>query len=335
MRFKNILITGANGFIGNHLVNELFKDEYKLTILDREFTNNELIEHNDISKIVWDISRGNESKKQIPKDIDAVIHLASYVHKVPRSKEDEDVVKKINVDGLRNFLNVLPKTVEKFIFFSSVSVYGVQIGTGIAEDFPTKPVTMYGKTKLQAEKIIETWGKQNNVITTSFRLPVVYGPGVKGNFLKLIRLIDKGLYLPIGTGENQRSMINVKNIVDAVKFILNKQKMDSNIYNVTDGMDYSIGEIYRIVTAELGKKKIGLYIPITLATNMAKIVDKCLSITRFKPPFLLDSVNKLTGSLIFSSEKIYNEIGFKPKHDIYSEIKETIDCYLINKNKTV
>ena len=333
MCLKNILITGANGFIGTYLVQELLKDNYKLILLDKEFSSEKLNKQKNIKQIVWDISEDKTSNANIPKDIDVVFHLASYVHKVPKSKKEEEVVKKINIDGLIRLLNTLPKTVKQFIFFSSVSVYGIQNGTGITEDHPTEPTTIYGETKLQAEKILKDWGKQNNVITTSIRLPVVYGPGVKGNFLSLIKLIDRRIYFPIGSGENQRSMIHVKNIVDAVKFIINMKKMDNKIYNLSDEDDYSISELYRIISAELGKKNHSFYIPITLATNIAMILDKCLSITRLKPPFILDSVIKLSGSLTFSSDKFYFETGFKPKHNISSKIKNTIDWYLINKNK--
>jgi|Deesub1362A_J573_1020465.scaffolds.fasta_scaffold00073_93 nucleoside-diphosphate-sugar epimerase len=316
------LVTGSSSFIGKHLINKLIEKGADISafVRDRgkipdEWKKNIKIFEGDITD--------KKSLSEIPKDIDVVFHLAAYVHKNPKSKDEKDYMFKVNVEGTRNLLDSICTSVRHVVLFSSVSVYGVDAGQMLDETCQTSPVTPYARSKFEAENILKNWGQERHIKTTSLRLPLVYGPGNKGNIYKLIEAVDKNRFIMLGKGQNKRSMVYVGNVVDAALSIVDKDEADGKVYIVTDGIDYTVRELYETIAKELGKKPRQFYIPISIAKALALAGD---IVGR---PFPLNSstLNKLAGSLTFSSLNIQKGIGFKPKYNLYNTIGETIRWY--------
>lgn len=322
------LVTGGNSFIGTHLIDALVKKGVKVSVLVRNRKDTKTNFNGDIKLYVGDLSdKASLSSICDDHDIDVVFHLASSVHKMSKTEEEKKYVLKVNVDGTRNLLDSLSSSVKHIIFFSSVSVYGINSGFNIDEMAKTDPVTIYGITKLRAESIIRDWGKGKNVKTTSLRLPLVYGPGNKGNIYKIIESIDRRRFVMIGKGENKRSLVYVGNVVDAALAVVGKREADGKVFIVTDGVDYTVRNLCETIAKGLQKKSLLLYIPMSIAKGVAWIGDTVENFIGKPLPFNSEVLGKLANPLTFSSHKIQAEIGFKPYYNLHNTINETMKWY--------
>ena len=200
-------------------------------------------------------------------------------------------------------------------------------GNNLDETFSSSPETPYGKSKLEAEKIVEDYGGKYKFKTTSLRLPLVYGPGNKGNIYRMIEAVDRGRFVMIGRGANRRSMVYVENVVDAAISVVNNSRADSSVYIVTDGIDYSLKELYDAISRSLGKRPRSFFIPMGLARGFAVIGGIAGSIIGKQVPFNLNILEKLRGTYALSSLKIQREIGFTPRYNLYNTISDTINWY--------
>lgn len=324
---NSILVVGANSFIGRHLVNKLIKKGEDIIALVRS-AQKIPSEWNGTVKIrIGDITE-KESLVGVCKDVKIVFHLAAKVHDFSGIGDNVKEHFAVNVEGTRNLLDECKNyRLMHFVYFSSVKAMAEESNGTLDELFPPKPTTAYGKSKIEAEKLVAEYGREYGFTTTSLRLPMVYGPGNKGNIYKMIEAIDKRRFIMIGTGDNRRSMVFVGNVVDAALAIVEDNKADGKVYIVTDGVDYTVRDLYRTIAKELGKKPLPFHVPLGIARILAGVGDIGGSILKKPLLFNSDVLKKLIGSLTFSSAKIQSEIGFKPKYNLYNTINETIMSY--------
>ena len=321
---KRVLITGANGFIGSHLAQALSDIGCKLNLFDRDINKSKFAGEHEVFE--GDLF-SHECLEKAAKNIDVAFHLAGYVHATPKTEEEKRAVFKINVEGTKNLLDALEKSAKHVVFFSSMSVYGEDQSESLPEDAPKNPNTPYGQSKLEAENYLKDWGRKNNIITTSLRLSLVYGPGNKGNIYDMIRAIDRGRFLLIGNGRNKRSMVYVKNVVKVALGVAGQEGANGEAFNVTDGIDYTLKEIYETIAGCLGKKPRSLFIPLGLAKSLGRAGDAIGNITGKEMPFSSEILEKLTGTLTFSSRKLQEFLGFEPEYNLYNGMPETISWY--------
>ena len=323
---NSALVTGGNSFIGIHLVSELIRRDVSTSVYVRciKTIPDEWI--GKVKVIEGDII-DNNSLLNLGDKFDVVFHLAAYVHKTPKSDDEKKYVFAVNVEGTKNLLESLSDSVGNIVFFSSVSVYGNDMGRNLDEDTSTNPTTLYGKTKLSAEQLVIDYGNRHKFKTTILRLPLVYGPGNKGNIYNMIEAIDHRRFVMMGRGRNKRSMVYVGNVVDAAMAVLNKEISDGKVYLITDGIDYTVRDLYRLISKGLGRNPLPFYIPMGIAKMLAIAGDIGNKITRKPLPFSSEVLGKLADSLTFSSGRIHDDIGFKPKYSFYNTIDETIRWY--------
>jgi len=303
---RKILVTGANGFIGSHLVRSLRN-----------------IRGADIEILRTDIT-DKVALNSPCTDAEMVFHLAAYVNASPvYDKRKEAFIYNVNVAGTRNLLEALGPSVRHVVFFSTVNVYGNKEGV-FSEESEVAPETVYARTKLEAEWVIRDWGQHKGVKTTCLRLPPVYGPGGGGNIYKMIRAVNKGLFLMIGEGRNKRDLVNVGNVVDADMAAVDRQTSKDATYIVTDGEAYTLKEVYDLISRGLGKKPSAFYLPLKAARVLARMGDIVERIALNPMPFDTAILKKLTTSQVFLSEKIAQELGFKPKYNLYNSLKEAL-----------
>ncbi len=319
--FSSALVTGANGFIGQHLIENLEKNGVNVHALVRD--KKKLNINRNVFIFEGDISDIGALRKAL-NDVEIVFHLIAKTHEISKNEDNNDYFK-INVEGTRNLLNAcIDSKLKHFIYFSSVKTIAEESENILDEDSIPNPTTPYGETKLLAEKLVADYGNKYGFKTTSIRLPLVYGPGNKGNIYKMIEAVDKNRFIMIGRGGNIRSMVYVGNVVDAALSVVNCDGTDGQVYIVTDGIDYPVRELYKAIAERLGKKILPFYVPVSIAKGFALIGDIGERIIRKSLPFNSDILNKLTSSLTFSSRKIQEEIGFKPRYNLYNTINKTI-----------
>lgn len=282
------LLTGANGFLGKHLLKEL---NVKWVTLGR----------NAKSDIIVDLS--NEIPV-LPK-VDLVVHSAGKAHSVPKTDIEKQSFFDVNVTGTENLLKGLEKAglPKQFVFISSVSVYGMMSGDYIKEEQPLIAKDPYGKSKIAAEKLVQDWCTKNNIICTILRLPLVIGKNPPGNLGAMINGIRMGFYFNIAGGTAKRSMV----LADDVSNVILKVAEVGGIYNLTDGYHPSFYEISLLVCKQLGKDKVN-NVPIWIAKIFALFGDV------IGPQFPINSakLNKLNATLTFDDSKARQAFGWNP-----------------------
>jgi len=292
--FKTALITGASGFLGSIISDSLRNSNYRIKTLGKR-------EENDFSV---DLSEENLNF-EINEAFDLVIHAAGKAHSVPKTKIQKQEFFDVNVTGTANLLKALENSIlpKAFIFISSVSVYGLETGTSIAEDHALQANDPYGTSKIEAEKLVWDWCHKYNVICTILRLPLIAGPNPPGNLKAMIHGIKKGYYFNIAGGKAKKSMVLAE---DVAKIIPVAAKI-GGIFNLTDGYHPSFSELSQIIAKQLGKSK-PLNIPVWAAKLMAKTGDLLGS----KAPVNSNKLLKITSDLTFDDSKARELLGWNP-----------------------
>jgi len=273
---KKILVTGGNGFVGTTLVPALEK-----TAEVRKVS----LQHQAISDIDF-------------RGVDTVVHLAGIAHRM------EETPASLYYDVNRDLTSELANTakeagVSHVIFTSTVKVYGLDTSTEVLEiTTPCTPNEPYGKSKYEAEQILQGLASEHFRVCI-LRMPLVYGQGVKGNVLSLMKLVNKMPIIPLGGIDNKRSMISVENLVDYFGVIIEKEF--AGIILPSDLKPISTTELLSELAVVLGREIRLISLP-RIFVQIIKFV---------KPAYH----KRLFGSLEFSSVESNSKLGFKPKRN--------------------
>lgn len=318
------LVTGGFGFIGGYIVNALTRDGWKSRILDIVGQNGSVIdvESNQIDYIIGSIVDYSVTSKAM-EGIDTVIHLAAKHRFYGISKEE---FYETNVKGTKNILDAMDQQgVKHIIFYSSVAVYGDQtLPTDEATD--TNPTNIYGLTKLEGEKLVLDWAsKSADRKALIIRPTVVFGPRNKGNMFRLIRQIDRHLYIPIGKGDNIKSIAYVENLVNATLFMMNKGIKGVQVYNYVDEPDYSFREILKMIYGGLGRPGPIVTLPLKPILTILWPLDLLGKITN-KDFMIPTAIKKMNKSTHHKAAKIRNE-GFKQTCSLEKGLERTIEWF--------
>jgi nucleoside-diphosphate-sugar epimerase len=312
MQEKNILLTGASGFLGNYIKNEFAISSIVYSI-GRSTSNN-------VENIIANIA--NEIPLLPDVFFEKVIHIAGKAHIFPKTEEEKKDFYTVNVQGTKNLLFSLEKLSslpKQFIFISTVAVYGKNEGILIDEDFPTNPNTPYGDSKLQAEKVIQDWCAKKNVNCLILRLPLIAGENPPGNLGDMKKVILKGTYVKIIGNKAQKSVVVAK---DVAKLIQSMDTSKKGIYHLTDGIHPTFEAIESAMSVRLNKK-IHITLPLFLLKAIGKIGDLMTFIIKKDMPISTLRLQKITSTLTFDDSKAIRELNWKPQNSI-DFIKEKI-----------
>jgi len=323
---KQVLVTGAGGFIGRHLVGRLLRDDCRVRALVRPGPN----------RLDWgrnvDVVEGDVQDSQATKlaavGVDTVFHLAGKTHALSEVQQSEEDYHFINVDGTRNVLEgAVASGARRFVYFSSVKTMGEETPECFDESREARPTTAYGRSKLAAERLVLDYGKQTGLHVVCLRLPLVYGPGVKGNLFQMISAIDRGLFLPFPDVANRRSMVHVLNVVDAALLAATSPVANGQCYTVTDARSYSTRELYEMICLALGKRIPQWSIPVGMLRMLGRVGDVIGHVCGRRFLFDSDVLEKLIGSAWYSSDKLTRELGYRPSITFEDALSELIAWY--------
>ncbi|MFZ5875394.1 MAG: NAD-dependent epimerase/dehydratase family protein [Nitrospirota bacterium] len=323
---KRILVTGASGFIGDHLVNGLLRERGIVRVLL----------HRDSRRDAWpgnvEVVRGDirdvREMKTAATGCDTVFHLAGRAHALSEVHSDEALYQSVNVEGTRNILeSAIAGGVRSVVFFSSVKAMGENSAECLDEIHEPRPTTAYGRSKLAAEEMVFDYGKRTGLHVVCLRLSMVYGPGNKGNLFRMISAIDHGRFPSLPDVGNRRSMVHVSNVVDAAMLAPTYSVANGQCYIVTDGRPYSTTELYEMIVRGLGKPVPRRRVPIGMLKGLALVGDVVGRLRGRRFVFDSDAFEKLMGDAWYSSKKISRELGYRPRVTFEDALPDMIAWY--------
>lgn len=312
---ENILITGANGFIGRNLCESLYDKGYVIKAAIRDIKGYEQL-HPDIEKfIIGDIVATDLNI--VLRQIDTVIHLAARVHILKKTATNSlSEFQRVNVAGTERLAKEAAiNGVRRFIYVSSIGVNGSQTkNSPFTEESIPNPYDPYTYSKWDAEQILYKIARDTGLEVVILRPPLVYGPNAPGNFgrlIRLIRLIKRGIFLPLGSIKNKRSFIYIGNLVDAIIKCIEHPDAANQTFLVSDGQDVSTPDLIRMLAKSMGKKARLFPCPVSLLKMIGKITGKS------------DEIERLVSSLRIDSAKICRELNWTPPFTMEQGLKET------------
>lgn len=299
------LVTGANGFVGRAFCKALAQRGFPFTAVTRSNSDtNSYIAIGDIN--------GLTNWSSLLAGIDVVVHLAAHVH-VSKTNQSPEIFHQVNVDGTANLARQAAQAgVKRLVFASSIKVNGEYTeAQPFTENDPPSPVDSYGKSKLEAEQALWNISRETGMEIVVVRPPLVYGPGVKANFLNLVRLIEKGLWIPLGAIKNRRSLIYVENLADAAILCATHPRAAGETFLVSDGPALSTPELMSAIANALGKPCRMFLLPVSIMRFLARLTGKS------------SQMDKLVQSLEIDNSKIRNLLGWSPLFSMQQGLQET------------
>lgn len=310
-----MLVTGASGFVGVHLCSELVATGWSVraAVRSREAASRlpKGVEPFYVSGIgpETDWACGLEG-------IDGVAHLAGRAHVTKEASEPLDAYREVNVGGTKRLAEACAEAgVQRLVFVSSVKAAGEGATAAYTEEDPFGPEDAYGVSKMEAERALMEVSARTGLEGVVLRPPLVYGPGVKANFLMLMGLVRRGVPLPFGSVRNERSLVYVGNLVAAVSTCLEHRAAAGQTFFVADDESPSTGEL----VSRMGR----------LMKRPAKLVPVPVPLLRLGGRLTGRSgqVDRLVGSLTVSTTKIRRLLDWAPRFSLDDGLRETVDWY--------
>lgn len=268
------LVTGANGFVGNALCKLLFKEKANtVTAVVRGEPQQEIL-NTRICKVDSLIS-GFDLSGELA-NIDCVVHLAARAHKLNDTTSDPlQQFRDINVSGTLLLAQQAAKAgVARFVYVSSVGVYGNSSEAPFDESSKFNPHSDYAISKLEAEFELKKMIKDLDIELVIVRPVLVYGKNAPGNFGQLVKLVSRMPFLPFGLAYNRRSFISISNLVDFLLLCSHHPAAANQDFVISDGEDVSIKQFSIAIAKGLNSSLIQLPIPVSIMRSVAKLLEK-------------------------------------------------------------
>lgn len=315
-----ITLIGASGFVGTRLI-DLLRNEHELRNIDLEASHffPELTVYGDV--------RDPQQMDSLLSGTDMVVLLAA--------KHRDDVTPtslyyQTNVNGMRNVLNAMERNgVKRLLFFSSVAIYGLNKDNP-DESFTADPFNHYGKSKWQAETLVQEWYKTHNDWNIDIIRPtVIFGERNRGNVYNLLNNLAKGYFINVGKGTNVKSMAYVGNVVAFVKYLIDNITDGYNVFNYVDKPDLDMNHLTELVCRTLGKRLPSVRLPYWIGMAGGYFFDAIAFIFRIKPTISSVRIKKYCSTTQYDSTKAHNT-GFVPPYTLSEGLTRTMEFEFIH-----
>jgi nucleoside-diphosphate-sugar epimerase len=324
MSLKHVVVTGANGFIGRHLCRALVESNREVTACVRAGVDASVFGDLSDSLRIWRLpaSGFGGDLSHILRDADAVIHLAGRAHVMRETAQNPlSEFRKVNVAGTETLASIaLQAGVKRFIYLSSIKVNGEATEEKIffADDQPGY-VDSYGQSKWEAEERLLKIAMGTKMKWVVVRPPLVYGPGVRGNFLALLKCVARSIPLPVGSLHNSKSLVSVYNLSDFLCLLIDHPDAANGRFLVSDREDISTSDLVRRMAAALHCS--------------ARIVDCPRAVLRLAGTLLRKdaAVQRLCSSLVLDREKTRECLGWSAPMTLEWGLNRTAEWFLRNK----
>ena len=314
MTRDHILITGANGFVGRHLCEHLVAQGHTVTACVRGHAGGSATADGSLRTVSID-GLGDEGRwSELLPGVDVVLHLAARVHVMQESAADPLLeFRRVNVEGTRVLARQARSAgVRRFVYLSSIKVNGeATTDDEFRADDPPGFLDAYGQSKWEAEQALLEIAQGSSMDCVIVRPTLVYGPGVRGNFLSLLRLVNCGLPLPLGSAKNRRSLVSVYNLADLVARVIVHPAAAGQTFLVKDAEDVSTGELVRRLARTLHKHSYLLPVPTSLLLRSARLLRR------------ENVAQRVLGSLVVNTDKTRRVLDWTPPMSMDRALENT------------
>jgi len=333
------LLTGANGFVGQSLCVELMRRGSPV----RDAIRSHCELPSGVEATIVGAIDGETNWTDALHDVKLVIHLAARVHVMKDSSDDPLAeFRKVNVDGTEHLARCAARAgVKRLVYVSSIKVNGEStpltsrpvasktppspplaqggvVGDFFTENDEANPQDPYGISKWEAEQALHRVAAETDMEVVIVRPPLVYGPGVKGNFAQMLKVLERGIPLPLASIDNRRSLIYVGNLVEALILCATHPSAAGQTYLLSDGEDVSTPDLLRQLGNAIGHPARLFPCPLWLLKLAGKMTGKA------------DQVERLLGSLQVDSGKIRRDLGWMPPFTLQQGLRLTAHALRIS-----
>jgi nucleoside-diphosphate-sugar epimerase len=320
---RRVLVTGANGFIGSHLVEYLIEQHWEVRCLVRRKSDLRYLSHLNVDLTYGDCRR-IDSLYEAVRDRDVVFHLAAEL----RGRDWEEFYR-TNVEGTNNLLEACMKVsprLQRFVYVSTIAAAGPTYTAEYRNEYaPCHPVHDYGRTKLLGEEAVRRFG--DRIPSVIIRATNIYGPRERELF-PIMQIVQKRLKPLIGRREKQITICYVSDLVHALFLAAVSEKAVGNLYYVTDGKSYSFREIVDFIAVELGVSGFILPLPHQILILIVFALQLIASLTNRKSFFRMERLRHLRRAyLLFDGSRAEHDLGFTPTVSLQEGLRRTIDWF--------
>ncbi|GGM03153.1 UDP-glucose 4-epimerase [Pseudomonas asuensis] len=313
-----VLVTGAGGFVGRAIVQQLIQQGIPVRAVVRRSRNSP-----GLDELVRTID-GDTCWADAFEGVSTIIHAAARVHVMRESvNAPEDEFYRVNVAGTLNLAEqAISAGVKRLIFLSSIKVNGdfTQPGVPFTADDAPCPSDAYARTKLQAEKALLQLGERSGLEVVIIRPPLVYGPDVKANFKSMLKWTARGVPLPLGAIYNRRSLVSLDNLVDLICLCIKHPAASGNVFLVSDGEDLSTTELLCTLAQGMSRSPRLIPIPANWLIGIAHCIGR------------KDLAIRLCASLQVDIYKTSKILGWVPPYKARQALSQVAQAYLESNN---
>jgi len=316
---KKWLITGANGFVGAALCASLLQRGHSIrkamrkpesTAASASFAGKTVVVGNIDAQTDWSAALYS---------IDVVVHLAARVHVMQESSSDPLAeFRRVNVAGTERLARAAAASrVKRLVYVSSIKVNGeaTEGRQKFTETDTPAPQDPYGVSKCEAEQALRRVAQETGLEVVIVRPPLIYGAGVKGNFAQMLKVLGKGIPLPLASVNNRRSLVYVGNFAEALIACATHPAAAGQVYLVSDGEDISTPDLLRALATAIGVQARLIPVPSMLLQYMAQLFGRGAQ------------ADRLLGSLQIDSGKIRRELNWTPPYSLQQGLQATAEWY--------
>jgi len=312
-RIGRVVVTGATGFIGAHLIRRLRRERLPVIAVVRTAPGG--VAERELTYVERDLERV-ESIRDVLRPDDVVVHLAARAHVMRPGDQDADArYRRANVDPTRMICrSAVESGARRVVYMSSAKVFGEGRERPYDRAETVAPVDAYARSKAEAEQVVREVAGTGGVQWTIFRPPFVYGPGGKGNFPRLIALarLASRLPLPLASVANRRSILFVGNLVDAVVRCGLDDRAADAILLPTDALDVSTPQLLRAIATARASRALLFPFPPTLLRAAAALVHRSAEMDR------------LTESLRLDARHLHDDLAWRPPFSLEAALERSV-----------
>ena len=310
-----ILVTGASGFVGRALSRELVKCGHVVRGAVRTDDAGRDLPCDSLS---IGAIHGRTDWRAALKGMDVVVHLAARTHVMSDEAADPlAAYRQMNVDATMRLAHQASVAgVQRLLYLSSVKVNGERTTSHPFREYdPPAPEDAYGLSKLEAEIRLTEWCTSSGPQLVILRSPLVYGAGVKGNLLQLMRAIDKGFFLPFAAIRNRRSLLAVHNLTSAIECCARHPNAASSTFLVADDLPLSTPDLARAIAAHMKRPARLVSVPVPVLRFAGRVLNRSAP------------VDRLVSSLVVDNRKIASDLGWRPASSFEEDIADMVRAY--------